>query len=350
MSFTPYNAPLLGSLLGDHEAAGFFGVKADIEAMLDFEIALSKAQSKLGMISIEAADEISEKLKEFEPDVRALSHAASIDGMAVPELIKMLRGILSDEASTALHFKSTSQDVIDTSAMIRMKACHAIIVSRLEDVIGGLEHLEKSNSNNALMAYTRMQAALPTQAGERIKSWLNPLKRVMETTRNLRFQLQLGGPIASSSSYDGNLVSLAEDMAQQLGLTAPEHVWHNDRSSVVEIGTWLSLLTGHLGKMGTDVCLMAQMGGTQIKLSGGGGSSAMAHKQNSVMAETLVTLAQFNATQMTGLHQCLVHEQERSGASWMVEWMIMPQLFVATSAALRNAKKLVDSIEQIGEV
>ncbi len=173
---------------------------------------------------------------------------------------------------------------------------------------------------------------------------------MLESSNELRFQLQLGGPIASSSSYDGNLASIAAKMAPQLGLSAPKNVWHNDRSSIVEIGIWLSLLTGHLGKMGTDVCLMAQMGNTQIKLIGGGGSSAMAHKQNPVMAETLVTLAQFNATQMSGLHQCLVHEQERSGASWMVEWMIMPQLFVASSAALRNAKKLVDSIEQIGEV
>ena len=91
------------------------------------------------------------------------------------------------------------------------------------------------------------------------------------------------------------------------------------------------------------------MGEEQIKLSGGGSSSAMAHKQNPVMAETLVTFAQFNATQISGLHQCLVHEQERSGASWMVEWMIMPQLFVTTSAAVRNANRLVESIENIGK-
>lgn len=349
MSFTPYNAPLLGSLLGDHEAAGFFGIKADIQAMLDFEIALANAQAKIGMIAPEAAYEISEKLETYEADVRALSQATAIDGMAVPALIKMLRENLSEQTAPFLHYKCTSQDVIDTSAMIRMKACHALIVSRLGELDDKLSNLGKSNSNNSFMAYTRMQAALQTTAGERINSWCNPILHSLETANTLRFLLQLGGPIASSQSYEGKRTELGEIMALDLGLTASKHVWHNDRSPIVEIGTWLSTLTGHLGKMGMDICLMAQMGDKQIQLSGGGGSSAMAHKQNPVLAETLVTIAKFNASQMSGLHQSLLHEQERSGASWMVEWMIMPQLFVTTAAALRNANNLVDSIIQIGE-
>ncbi len=349
MSFTPYNAPLLGSLLGDNEAASFFGVKADIKAMLDFEISLANAQAKIGMISQEATNEISEKLLSSEPDVRALSQAAAIDGMVVPALIKMLRKSLGKDSASTLHYKSTSQDVIDSSAMIRMKSCSELIVARLNDLNKKLSSLEHDNASNSFMAYTRMQAALVSEAEERIRSWGIPLKRSADTSNNLRFILQLGGPIASSKSYDGNSLILSQNMAPQLGLTTSEHVWHNDRSSILEIGTWLSTLTGHLGKMGADICLMAQMGGEQIKLSGGGGSSAMAHKQNPVLAETLITIAQFNATQMSGLHQSLIHEQERSGASWMVEWMIMPQLFVTTSAALRNANKLIDSIEQIGE-
>ena len=132
MSFTPYNAPLLGSLLGDNEAANFFGVKADIKAMLEFEITLAKAQANLGIINQKSANEINEKLNDFEPDIRALSQAASIDGMVVPKLIKILKKLLNEEAAEALHYKSTSQDVIDTSAMMRMKACNAIILARLE--------------------------------------------------------------------------------------------------------------------------------------------------------------------------------------------------------------------------
>jgi len=88
--------------------------------------------------------------------------------------------------------------------------------------------------------------------------------------------------------------------------------------------------------------------GTDIRLSGGGGSSAMPHKQNPVKAEALVALARFNAIQLTGMHQALVHEAERSGAAWTLEWLILPQMVVATAAALRLAAELAAQIESLG--
>jgi 3-carboxy-cis,cis-muconate cycloisomerase len=349
MSFTPYNAPLLGSLLGDHEAASRFGVQADIKAMLEFEIALANAQSDIGMISSEAAQSIASALSSYEADIKALSQSSAIDGMAVPGLIQTLRDLLPEEHKPSLHLGSTSQDVIDTSAMMRMKSCMKILLNRLTELDNALQQVHAKNASNAFMAYTRMQAALPSRAGERINAWLNPLKTSQAKSAFLQFPVQLGGPIASSEAYDGNRAVLTVNIASRLEIDASDHVWHSDRSVIVEIGNWLSILSGHLGKMGTDICLMAQMGERQIKLNGGGTSSAMAHKQNPVLAETLVTIAKFNALQASGLHHSLLHEQERSGSAWMLEWMIMPQLFVTTAAALRNATHLVASIEQIGE-
>ena len=107
-------------------------------------------------------------------------------------------------------------------------------------------------------------------------------------------------------------------------------------------------MTGTLGKMGQDIALMAQNEIGEIELSGGGGSSAMAHKHNPVKAEMLVTLARFNAVQLAGIHQSLVHEQERSGAAWTLEWMLMPQMAVAAGAALRTARQLTSEIQYIG--
>jgi 3-carboxy-cis,cis-muconate cycloisomerase len=90
--------------------------------------------------------------------------------------------------------------------------------------------------------------------------------------------------------------------------------------------------------------------GDEIALAGGGGSSAMPHKQNPVAAEMLVTLARFNAAQLGGLAQSAVHEQERSGAAWTLEWLILPQMVVACGASLRLAGDLVSSIRRLGTV
>ena len=93
---------------------------------------------------------------------------------------------------------------------------------------------------------------------------------------------------------------------------------------------------------------MAQAGDGEIALKSGGTSSAMAHKSNPVLAEILVAQARFNATQIAGIHHALVHEQERSGAAWALEWMILPQMVTTTAAALRNARTLTGQIESLG--
>ena len=92
---------------------------------------------------------------------------------------------------------------------------------------------------------------------------------------------------------------------------------------------------------------MAQMG--EVALSGAGGSSAMPHKQNPVAAEILVALARYNATLVGGMHDALVHEQERSGAAWMLEWLLLPQMVIVTAASLRTALALVDQVTRIGK-
>lgn len=349
MSYTPYNAPLLSPILGDRETAAMFGVQADIRAMLRFETALARSQAKIGMISPDVADEIETAISAFEPDMETLTRAIARDGMVVPGLVKQLRLAVSAEIADQVHLHCTSQDVIDTSAMMRMKACSTILSKRLSMLVAALKILLAQNSGNAIMAYTRMQAALPTNAEERIQIWLAPLEECLAQLDTLEFPLQLAGPIGSSKSYDGKRSELATHLSEVLSLDDTGRSWQTDRTPMINLGHWLTTVSGHLGKIGTDVTLMAQMGSQHITMSGGGTSSAMAHKQNPVLAETLVTIARFNAGLMGTLYQSQLHEQERSGSAWMNEWMIMPQLFVATGAALRNAVKMVETIEAVGQ-
>ena len=120
------------------------------------------------------------------------------------------------------------------------------------------------------------------------------------------------------------------------------------RESVTEYASFLSLVSGTLGKVGQDISLMSQQGIEEISMSRGGGSSAMPHKQNPVAAELLVTLARFNATQVSAMHHAMVHELERSGAAWALEWMILPQMAMATARALTVAIDLSQNITRLG--
>jgi 3-carboxy-cis,cis-muconate cycloisomerase len=158
--------------------------------------------------------------------------------------------------------------------------------------------------------------------------------------------LQFGGAAGTLDKLGAKAAAVRSTLASALGL-ADVPQWQSQRDRLADFAGILSLVTGSLGKMGQDVALLAQMG-AEIKLSGGGGSSAMAHKQNPVAAEVLVALARFNAVQVSGMQQAVVHEQERSGASWTLEWLVLPPMVQATGASLRLAANLLAGVVSLG--
>ena len=155
--------------------------------------------------------------------------------------------------------------------------------------------------------------------------------------------VELGGPVGDRASFEGKGGAVARGLAQRLDLGIAEP-WHSARDPIVAFGSLLSLLSGSVGKFGADVALLAQNEVAAITVAGGGGSSAMAHKSNPVNAEVLVALARHNAGLVGTLHQALVHENERSGAAWTLEWLTLPQMLVATGGSLRLALALAEQI------
>jgi 3-carboxy-cis,cis-muconate cycloisomerase len=137
---------------------------------------------------------------------------------------------------------------------------------------------------------------------------------------------------------------LLSELAKTLGLGVASRSWHTARDGLAEFASWLSLVSGTLGKIGQDVAMMAQNEIGETVLAGGGKSSAMHHKSNPVQAELLVALARFNATQLSGLHQALIHEQERSGAAWTLEWMVLPGMVSACGASIIHASNMLNAL------
>ena len=202
-----------------------------------------------------------------------------------------------------------------------------------------------------LMGRTRMQAAVEMKVSDRLQSWHMPLADHLTRINDLRprvCRVQIGGAVGDRAALGDGAADVVASIARELGLIETSKAWHSMRDGIAEFASLLSLISGTLGKIGQDICLMAQQGIDEITLSGGGGSSAMPHKQNPVQAELLVTLARFNAVQLSGMHQALVHEQERSGIAWALEWMILPQMAQATGRGLVAAHDIAATVTRIG--
>lgn len=343
-------------LLGDDEIAALFRDDAMYARYLNYEIALASALGADGLASAAAVKAAIEAMASFQPDLASIDASLAKDGLPIPEWTRQLKAhvatIAGAEARDTVHRGATSQDVIDTAIFMACRDAVTIFDARLSVLRTRLDALLAANEDNALMAITRMQPALAFAAGDRIRAWARPLAGLQDDLRHLHSELailQFGGPVGDLAAFSGTGPRLATNLAAQLGLAWAGLNAHADRTAVVRLADLLSRLTGALGKIGQDVALMALRGKADIALSGGGGSSAMPHKQNPVGAELLVTLARHNATLVSGIHQSLVHEQERSGAAWSLEWLILPRMAEATGAALTTAIALAGSIESVGE-
>ncbi|QLF68429.1 3-carboxy-cis,cis-muconate cycloisomerase [Peteryoungia desertarenae] len=348
MTVGVFDHPVLAGLLGDESLYELFTVEAELAAMLAFEVALAQAQAAFELIPNEAADAIARLPSGFAPDVVLLRQAIGSDGVVIPELVRQWREALGEHAPH-VHFGATSQDAIDTGLMLRLKPALSLIAQRLLNLIAELAALKQRHGHVQLMGRTRMQAALPILAGDRIASWQDPLADLDARLRAFRetgLPLQLGGAVGTLEKLGDKAAEIRADVARRLEL-ADHSQWHSQRTVIADLGHLVSLITGSLGKFGQDIALMADNG--SVRLSGGGASSAMPHKRNPVKAEVLVTLARFNAVQLSGLHHSLVHEQERSGAAWTLEWMILPQMVVACGGALKLGLDLAQSIESMGD-
>lgn len=343
--------PYLSGLLGDDAVAARLSAEADLAAMLEFERNLAEVQEAASIIPLGVSARIGAAIEEFVPDLQSLNEDTARDGVVVPGLLRQLRATLDEEAGAALHFAATSQDAIDTSFAIRALLVLDDMEARLRIAIDSLDELNKRDGAKTVMAHTRMQAALPVTVSRKIASWCDPLLRHLERLPAIRDAIgvvHLGGPVGTSEKLGDKRDAVISGLSRQLGLRGGGSVLHTERDGQAELANWLSLVTGSLGKAGADIALFAQQEMDEIELSKGGGSSAMPHKVNPVAAETLVTIARFNAAMLSAMHLSLVHENERSGSAWTLEWMVLPQMMIATGAALRTAGSLFQSITFVG--
>ncbi len=337
---------MLSALTGDDEVAALLSDAAQIAAMVRFEVALAEASAEAGLITAEAAAAVVAAAAGFEPDRADLAEGMQRDGVLVPSLVKQLRARMPEEHRGALHQGATSQDAIDTALMLQLAKVIDVLEQRLTAVQSRLDALRDGHGIRPLMAHTRMQAALPTTWAEKFRSWSEPLVRYLASLAAARRSLlvvQLGGPVGDRGSFVGRGDAIARLLAQKLdlGLASP---WHTTRDPIVAFGALLALISGSLGKMGADIALQTQSEVAAVHIAGGGGSSAMAHKNNPVAAEVLVSLARFNAGLSGTLNQAMVHENERSGAAWTLEWMVLPQMAVTAGASLRLGLQLLGQL------
>lgn len=348
MPASPLDSAIYRDLLGDAEVGALFNDSAEVRAMLLVEGALAQAQGALGLIPEVSAAFIHRAALEVQIDPAALAAETGQNGVPVPALVAAFRRAMEAPAHAAYaHWGATSQDIVDTGLVLRLRQALVIIEARLLAVIGDLGRLALDHADLPVAARTYAQVATPTSFGAIVASWGAPLIRHHARLAELRPRLlnvSLSGAAGTLSVMEGKGAGMRAAMARDLGLKDPVGSWHSTRDGMMELAGWLTMLATSLGKLGEDLIWLSQSGINEVGLGGGGGSSTMPQKQNPVAPSLLVTLARVQVGLNTAAQGAGLHRQQRDATAWFTEWMVLPQMVLGAARGLGVAQALVPQV------
>ena len=136
MTASVFDSPLYARLFATGETGRLFSDTAALRAMLLVEGALAKAQGNLGMIPETSAAAIQRATLEIQIDPGALAASTGENGVCVPGLIAAFRKEMqAPEHAQYLHWGATSQDIIDTGLMLRLRQALALAETDLREVL-----------------------------------------------------------------------------------------------------------------------------------------------------------------------------------------------------------------------
>ncbi|WP_296763378.1 lyase family protein [Sediminimonas sp.] len=348
MAASVFESAHLAQLFPVGEAGRLFTDSADIRAMLLVEGALARAQGEMGLIPEPSGRFIHRAAMEVQIDPAALAPATAANGVCVPELVAAFRAAVeAPEHAQYIHWGATSQDIIDTGLMLRLRQVLAQYDTGLRAVLGALATLAETHADTPMAARTWGQVATPTSFGAQAAHWGAPLLELLNELPALRedaLWVSLSGAAGTSAALGPQAPALRARMAETLHLADPRRSWHADRTPVLRLAAWVARLCAALGKMGEDATLLAQSGLQEAVPGGGGASSTMPQKQNPVAPAVLVALARHAAGLSATLNGAGLHRQDRDGAAWFTEWLTLPQLCLSGVAALERGAALAEGI------
>ena len=344
---------LIDSLASTEPLAEVFSDRSILQAMLGFEVALARAESRLGIIPQAAAESIAAAANPDAFDMAALSRNTLRAGTYGIPLSKALTEIVKSKDAAAagfVHYGATSQDVSDTALILLLKRAQPLIDSDLARAEQALRKLSEQYQRTTMVGRTLLQAAPPITMGLKAAGWLAALyrgrKRLTESFAEA-LVLQFGGAVGTLAAIGEKGPVVAQELAGELGLICPDAPWHTHRDRLAALVCACGVLTGSLGKIARDISLLMQSEigeAAEPESQGRGGSSTMPHKRNPIGCA--VTLAA--ASRMPGLVasylSAMVQEHERATGGWQAEWPTIAAAIQATGVAAASIAEIAEGL------
>ena len=342
------SSDLFGTLFLPDRVRDAVGDEAWLAAMLEFEAALATAEARVGVIPGEAAAAIAAACEAERFDAEALGREGRAAGNPAVPLVRALTDAVEGDAARFVHWGATSQDVMDTAAMLVARRARAVIAEELDRVAAACARLADEHRDTAMPGRTLLQQALPTTFGLKAAGWLCAVDDARRRLAALPLAVELGGAAGTLASLAPDGVGVLRRMAEELGLEEPVVPWHTARARVADLGAALALAAGALEKIARDVTLLAQTEVAEVAEpadGGRGGSSTLPHKRNPAGSVLAIACAGRVRGEASILLAAMAQEHERAAGGWQAEWEALSGALAYTGGAAAAIREVLEGLE-----
>jgi len=328
-----------------------FSEESRLQRWFDFEAALALEQGALGIIPIEAAEEIAARADVKQIDLNALAQEMRRTRHPVVPAVRALQRRCAEGLGEYVHFGPTSQDVYDTGMMLQVRDAHGILMRDLHGVSTALARLARAHKHTAMAGRTHSVQALPITFGHKCAIWLAETVRHVERMHALEartFVGQMVGAVGTQASFGEHAAELERRVMARLGLGVAEISWQPARDRLCEYVGVLGMIGATLGKIANAIMnLEADEVGELAEPFHVGkvGSSTMPHKRNPAIVETVVTLSRAIRYSVAMMHDAQMAEHERDVAAVRLEWKAIPEACMMAGAMLQMMRHALSGLK-----
>jgi 3-carboxy-cis,cis-muconate cycloisomerase len=346
-------ARLIENLATTPEYAAIFADASLLQAMLDFEAALARAESAQSVIPSSAADAIGKQARAENFDAAKLAEEGLRAGtLAIPlvnALTERVRAV--DEASARfVHWGATSQDVSDTAVVLLLRRARAALRADSAALLEALRSASEQHAGAVMLGRTLLQAAPPVTLGLKIAGWFAALRRSwvhLNAAFSETLVLEFGGASGTLAALGEQAIPVAKTLAKQLDLTLPDAPWHAHRDRLAAVICACGIYVGSLAKMAKDVSLLMQSEIGEAFEPGGdgrGGSSTMPHKQNPTACALAIAAGDRVPGYVASFLAAMPQEHERSVGGWHSEAATISRTIQDTGLAVVSMREIAEGL------
>jgi 3-carboxy-cis,cis-muconate cycloisomerase len=351
MTATALDSKIFQDMFTTSEMRRVFSDENRTRCYLDIEAALARIQARLGIIPERAAQEIVRQCRIENIDFVKLKAQTERIGYPILGVVQQIVASCAEDLGEWCHWGATTQDITDTATVMQMREAFVLVEQDMEAIAASLADLARRHRDTPMAGRSNLQQAVPITFGFKAASLLAAMQRHRARLAELRPRVLVGefaGAAGTLSSLGKDGLKVQSALMAELGLGEPEIAWHTVRDRIGEVGCFLGLVTGTLGKIAMDVKLLMQTEVAEVFEpfhAGRGSSSTMPQKRNPVSSLYIHATVALVRQHTAALLEAAVADHERSTGPWEIEWVALPEIFLLAAGALKQTRHMVAGLE-----